>query len=205
MDCQVDKKSHFRHLLLFAFNRGQKASEATRDICAVYGKDAIAERTARDWFARFKHDNFDLNDAPRSGGPAEMDEDQLGHLLKEDGRQTSREVGEKMNCDFATISRHLQSMGFTQKLGASRTNSPKNRRISGFPLLFKISLDTKEPMATGNVSYTESSLEMRNGVSMWIWSKGKSGWVLERSLSRGSRKTFTRWRQWFVYGGIGKA
>ena len=107
MDCQVDKKSHFRHLLLFAFNRGQKASEATRDICAVYGKDARAERTARDSFARFKHDNLDLNDAPRSGRPAEMDEDQLGHLLKEDGRQTCRELGEKMNCDFATISRHL--------------------------------------------------------------------------------------------------
>ena len=40
------KKSHFRHL--FAFSGGQKASKATRDICAVYGEDAIAERTARD-------------------------------------------------------------------------------------------------------------------------------------------------------------
>ena len=28
MDCQVDKKSLFRHLLLFAFKRGQKASKA---------------------------------------------------------------------------------------------------------------------------------------------------------------------------------
>ena len=134
MDCQVDKKSHFRHLLLFAFNRGQKASEATRDICAVYGEDAIAERTARDWFARFKHDKFDLNDALRSGRPVEIDEDQLGDLLKEDGRQTCRELGEKMNCDFATISRHLQSMGFTQKLGAwvphELTQKQKDKRLS---------------------------------------------------------------------------
>ena len=59
MDCQVNKKSHFRHLLLFAFNRGQKASEVTKDICAVYEEDAIAERTVRDWFARFKRGNFD--------------------------------------------------------------------------------------------------------------------------------------------------
>ena len=42
MDCQVNKKSHFRHLLLFAFNRDQKASEVTKDICVVYGEDAIA-------------------------------------------------------------------------------------------------------------------------------------------------------------------
>ena len=66
MDCQVDKKSHFRHLL-FAFNRGQKTSKAAGDICAVYGEGAIAERITRDWFSRFKHKNFDLNDAPRSG------------------------------------------------------------------------------------------------------------------------------------------
>ena len=54
MDCQVNKKSHFPHLLLFAFNGGQKASEVTKDICAAYGKDAIAERAVRDWFSRFK-------------------------------------------------------------------------------------------------------------------------------------------------------
>ena len=86
MDCQVNKKSHFRHLLLFAFNRGQKASEVTKDICAVYEEDAIAERTVRDWFARFKRGNFDLNDAPRSVRPIKMDQDQLRDLLKEDGQ-----------------------------------------------------------------------------------------------------------------------
>ena len=85
MDCQVNKKSHFRHLLLFAFNRYQKAGKVTKDICVVYGEDAIAERTVRDWFARFKSGNFDLNDPPRSERPINMDEDQLRDLLKEDG------------------------------------------------------------------------------------------------------------------------
>ena len=107
MDCQVDEKSQFRHLL-FALNRGQKATKATRDICAVYGEDAIAERTGRDWFSRFKHNNFDLNDAPRSERPVEMDEDQRKDFLKENGRQTCRELAEKINCDFVAISRHLQ-------------------------------------------------------------------------------------------------
>ena len=66
MDCQVDKKSHFRDPLLFAFNRGQKLSEASRDICAVYGEGIMTERSALDGFARFQHDNFDLNDPPCS-------------------------------------------------------------------------------------------------------------------------------------------
>lgn len=76
MDCQVDeKKSHFRHLPLFAFSWGQKASEVTKDMCAVYGENSIAGKTVRDQFTRFKYDNFDLNDDPRSGRPIKVDED----------------------------------------------------------------------------------------------------------------------------------
>ena len=57
---------HFRYLLLFAFNRGFAAAKAARDICVVYGENAMVERTACYWFAKFK-ENFDLKDAPRSG------------------------------------------------------------------------------------------------------------------------------------------
>ena len=63
-----------------------------------------------------------------------MDEDQLRDLLKEDGHQTCRELGEKMKRDFATISSHLQSIGFTQKLGAwvphELTQKQKDKRLS---------------------------------------------------------------------------
>ena len=41
MECQVE---HFRHLFLFVFNQGSKGAKAARDICAVYGESAIAER-----------------------------------------------------------------------------------------------------------------------------------------------------------------
>ncbi|KAK2578359.1 hypothetical protein KPH14_001400, partial [Odynerus spinipes] len=69
MECQMEKNEHFLHLLLFTFNQGFKAAKATRDICPVYGEGAIAERTARDWYAKFKNGNFDLKDAPLSGRP----------------------------------------------------------------------------------------------------------------------------------------
>jgi hypothetical protein len=64
MESQVEKNEHFRHLLLHEFNRGSKAAEATRNICAVYGEDSIAERTAQKWFARLKQGNFDMSDTP---------------------------------------------------------------------------------------------------------------------------------------------
>ena len=63
-----------------------------------------------------------------------MYEDKLRDLLNEDGHQTYRELDKKMNCDLATISRHLQSLGFTQKLGAwvlhELTQKQKAKRLS---------------------------------------------------------------------------
>ncbi|XP_065658549.1 histone-lysine N-methyltransferase SETMAR-like [Hydra vulgaris] len=118
MECQVDKNEHFRHHLLFALNRGVKATEAAREICAVYGKIAIAERTVRYWFAKFRSGNIDLKDASRSGRPSEFDEKRLNQLLNENARQTTRELAERIGSNKSTVAEHLNSMGKIQKLGA---------------------------------------------------------------------------------------
>ena len=104
MEYPGGKKQHFRHLLFFAFHRGQKA-EAARDISMIYGEGVIGESTARKWFAKFKNGNFDINDTPRSGRPSQS-------IFEE-----SRQLAEKMNCDQKTILNHLHSMGFAEKLG----------------------------------------------------------------------------------------
>lgn len=44
MECEVDKKVHFRHLL-FTFNLYAKAREAAWEICEVYGEEAMPHRT----------------------------------------------------------------------------------------------------------------------------------------------------------------
>ncbi|XP_021571064.1 uncharacterized protein LOC110596169 isoform X2 [Carlito syrichta] len=110
-ECQVEKNEHFRHILLFEFNRGVKAAEAARNICAVYGENAIGESTARKWFCRFKEGHFDLSDSPRSGRPSGFDEDRLNAVLREDPCQSTRELANVMNCDQSTIVRHLHSLG----------------------------------------------------------------------------------------------
>ena len=58
MECQVKKTEHFRHLLLFALNQGSKAAKVACNICAIYGEDAIVERTARDWYAKFINETY---------------------------------------------------------------------------------------------------------------------------------------------------
>ena len=62
MECQVEKLEHFRHIILFEFNRGAKEEEATKNICAVYGDNVIGESTARKLFSRFKDGRFDISD-----------------------------------------------------------------------------------------------------------------------------------------------
>ena len=66
---------------------------------------------------KFRNGNCDIDDTPRSGRPSEFDEDHLKARFKEESRQTSRELTEKMKCNQKTIRNHLHSMGFAEKLG----------------------------------------------------------------------------------------
>ena len=121
MEYSFDKKVHFRHLLLFLFNRDGKnaiAAKASHEICVVYGENAMPERTTQWWFSRFKNGNFTLTDDERSGRPVELDDDQLNNFLHENPRQSTRELGEQLGCDHKTVLNHLDAMGKVQKLGS---------------------------------------------------------------------------------------
>ena len=99
MECQVEKLEHFRHILLFEFNRRAKSIEVARNICAMYGDSVIGESTEIKWFSRFKEDCFDIGDTPHSGTPSWFDEDHLNTLIHNDSRQfrLTREVANVMN------------------------------------------------------------------------------------------------------------
>ena len=60
MKSQVVKLEQLQNILLFEFNRGVKIVEAARNICALYGDNAIGESLARKWFSHFKEDRFDI-------------------------------------------------------------------------------------------------------------------------------------------------
>ena len=74
MEDKIDKCMHYRHHLVYTFNRGGTAAKEAREICEVYGENAISDRAAQKWFDKFRSGNFDLNDVPRSGRQSYFDE-----------------------------------------------------------------------------------------------------------------------------------
>ena len=117
MDAQININVHLRHVLLYEFNRHVDAAQATRNINAVYGKGCLSTRAARKWFSKFKKGDFSLTDAPRSGRPSHFNEKSLISLLKDDNRQTTRELAGQLGCDPQTVLNHLHRMGKVQKCG----------------------------------------------------------------------------------------
>ena len=129
----MEKLEHFRHILLFEFNKEAKVADAARNICVVYWDNAVGESTARKCFPRFRKDRFD-SDTPRSQRPSGFDEDRLNTLIHNDPRQCTLELANVMNCDHSTIVRHLHSMGKVQKSGVwvphALSQNHKNQRVA---------------------------------------------------------------------------
>ena len=55
-----ENKIHFRHLMLFYYQKSKNVTQTTNKIYAVYGESVLVERTIRKWFAKFSAGDFDL-------------------------------------------------------------------------------------------------------------------------------------------------
>lgn len=75
----------------------------------------MSETTCRDWFRRFKNNDFDIEDKERSGAPKKFDDEELKALLDEDSCQTLSELAESLGVDHTTVSKRLKALGMIQK------------------------------------------------------------------------------------------
>lgn len=112
----VANKVHYRHLMLFFFRKGKNATQAANKICAVYGEGAVAERTVRKWFARFKARDFDLEDQERPGRPSTTDEDLIKTAIENNPRSTTPQLAEMLNKSNSTIHDHIVKLGYINRL-----------------------------------------------------------------------------------------
>ncbi|KAG5327632.1 MOS1T transposase, partial [Pseudoatta argentina] len=92
-------------------------TEAHRILVQTYGDNALSDTTCRDWFRRFKNNDFQLEDKERSGAPKKFQDKELEQLLDEDPSQTLSELGKILQVDESTVSKRLKGLGMIQKQG----------------------------------------------------------------------------------------
>ncbi|KAG5325891.1 MOS1T transposase, partial [Pseudoatta argentina] len=81
------------------------------------GYKVIFDKSCRDWFRRFKNNDFELEDKERSGAPKKFQDKELEQLLDEDPSQTLPELGKILQVDESTVSKRLKGLGMIQKQG----------------------------------------------------------------------------------------
>jgi len=107
-------KRHLRELLIYFFNLKKSAAEAHRLLVEAYGNAALNERSCREWFQKFKNDEFDVEE--HSGRPKVYEDAELEALLNEDC-QMQKEFALTLRVTQQAISYRLKSLGMIQKQG----------------------------------------------------------------------------------------
>ena len=62
----------------------RSAAEAHRILVEAYGDNALSDTTCRDWFRRFKNNDFKLEDYEHSGAPKKFEDKALEEIFDED-------------------------------------------------------------------------------------------------------------------------
>ncbi|KAG5319547.1 MOS1T transposase, partial [Pseudoatta argentina] len=97
----------------------KSAAEAHRILVQTYGDNALSDTTCRDWFRRFKNNDFELEDKERSGAPKKFQDKELEQLLDEDPSQTLSELGKILQVDESTVSKRLKMNYYGGSLSTS--------------------------------------------------------------------------------------
>ncbi|KAG5327596.1 MOS1T transposase, partial [Pseudoatta argentina] len=117
MSIFVPNKVYLRGILLHYFIQKKSAAEEHRILVQTYGDNALSDTTCRDWFRRFKNNDFELEDKERSGATKKFQDKELEQLLDEDPSQTLPELGKILQVDESTVSKRLKGLGMIQKQG----------------------------------------------------------------------------------------
>jgi len=126
--------NHIRHIY-HEYSRGTTAAQAAQNINAVYGEGSITEKTCRTWYNRFRSDDITLGDQPRSGRPSNLDNQALIALVKENNRQTTRDLAEQLGVHHSTVEDHLHDLGYRRNLGLGypmSSQKPTNGNVCPF-------------------------------------------------------------------------
>ncbi|XP_014274545.1 histone-lysine N-methyltransferase SETMAR-like [Halyomorpha halys] len=107
---------HYRHILLYYFKKGKRAAEAHKKICRVYGDSALTERTYQNWFAKFRAENFDINNAPGPGRLQEIEIIDVKAIVDQNPSQSVRDIAHVLEVSHTSVENHLRKLGYVSVL-----------------------------------------------------------------------------------------
>lgn len=82
----------------------------------MYGLVAVAERTARIWFARLKAGDFDLEAQELRGTPSTQDQYLIKTVIENNSLSTIRQSAEMCNKSKSTIYNYIVKLGYINRL-----------------------------------------------------------------------------------------
>jgi histone-lysine N-methyltransferase SETMAR len=103
--------THIRHCLIFLFDKGFNAKQATNEVHSIYGNGSTNYTTVKEWFSRFREGNRSVNDRPRSGRPTVIDDEVLKNAIEQNGKMTIEQLADQFDVSFGTIQGHLRKLG----------------------------------------------------------------------------------------------
>ncbi|GFX16067.1 histone-lysine N-methyltransferase SETMAR [Trichonephila clavipes] len=116
-------------MLINQKRKGKNAVQARKKLIDVYGEGVLTIRQCQNWFAKFRSGNFDVEDAPRSGRPAEADKDAIKALVDANRRITTREIRLRLNLSNSIVYDHLKGLGLSSKLDLLPDNTTINSEV----------------------------------------------------------------------------
>ena len=100
----LEMEENTQRFWLYYLRKGKNETEMQKKICAVYGEGAVTDRICQTWFVKFCVGDFSLDNAPQSGRPVEVDNNQIETLIENNQRYTTREIA-----DILKISKSIKS------------------------------------------------------------------------------------------------
>jgi hypothetical protein len=103
-----DNKVHFKHLMLYEFQKENNATTASENI---YGEGVVSDRNCCKWFSRFCEENVALNDEPHTACPSKVDNHQIHVLTGNDRHLAVQDIATTLNVSKIQVTNHLTGMG----------------------------------------------------------------------------------------------
>ena len=139
----------------------------------MHGEGAVTHRTCQKWFAKFRAGDFSLDDAPRSGRPVEVDQDQIETLIENNQRYTMWEIADRLKIYKSRTENHLHQLGYVHHFDVWVPHKLREKnlldRISTSDSLLKCkeNIPFLKPIVTGD----EKSVLYNNVEWKRLWNK----------------------------------